>query len=212
MKYDGMCAGMWELFCGSFRRQLTATLRLPEHEAERVTAEAKARYRKILTDLPEFESADRFKMNIVSCAMLSAFLLSMEARPAVEDVADYYERAMMTPFMRWFCRKQGKAKFGAADVRGMQATAKLRAADRNPYSWTMEFLPYEDGSGYEARFSACGICALMRKLGLFEYVPAMCRLDYAMADAGGACVFVREHTLAGGGPYCDCGYKRKDRI
>ncbi len=23
--------------------------------------------------------------------------------------------------------------------------------------------------------------------------------------------FVREHTLASGGPYCDCGYKRKDR-
>ena len=91
----------------------------------------------------------------------------------------------------------------------MQATAALRAADRNPYSWNMELLPYADGSGYEARFSKCGICTLMKELGLFECVPAMCRLDYAMSKAGGASIFVRTYTLASGGPYCDCGYKKK---
>ena len=90
----------------------------------------------------------------------------------------------------------------------MKQTAALNAADRNPYSWNMEFLPYPDGSGYEARFSKCGICTLMRELGLFEYVPAMCRLDYTMSEAGGADEFVRQYTLASGGPYCDCGYKK----
>jgi hypothetical protein len=73
----------------------------------------------------------------------------------------------------------------------------------------MEYLPYQDGSGYEARFYKCGICTLMTELGLKEYVPAMCRLDYTMSEAGGADVFVREYTLAYGGPYCDCGYKKK---
>lgn len=81
--------------------------------------------------------------------------------------------------------------------------------DRNPYSWNMEYLPYPDGSGYEARFTKCGICALMGELGLFELVPAMCRLDYTMSEAGGASDFVREYTLASGGPYCDCGYKKR---
>lgn len=38
-------------------------------------------------------------------------------------------------------------------------------------------------SGYEARFSACGICTLMRELGLVELIPAMCRLDYTMSEA-----------------------------
>ena len=52
---------------------------------------------------------------------------------------------------------------------------------------------------------------LMRELGLFEYVPAMCHLDYAMSDAGGVTNFVRKYTLASGGPYCDCGYKRKEK-
>lgn len=30
-----------------------------------------------------------------------------------------------------------------------------------------------------------------------------------MSDAGGASRFVRDYTLASGGPYCDCGYKKK---
>ena len=61
------------------------------------------------------------------------------------------------------------------------------------------------------RFTACGICRLMNELELFDLVPAMCHLDYTMSELGGASVFVREYTLASGGPYCDCGYKKKCR-
>ena len=44
---------------------------------------------------------------------------------------------------------------------------------------------------------------------VYDLTSAMCRLDYTMSDAGGASDFVREYTLASGGPYCDCGYHRK---
>ena len=91
----------------------------------------------------------------------------------------------------------------------MKATAALRAADRNPYSWNMEYYEYPDGSGYEGRFTRCGICVLMKKLGLYDLTPALCHLDYTMSEAGGVTDFVREYTLASGGPYCDCGYKKK---
>ena len=83
-----------------------------------------------------------------------------------------------------------------------------KAADRNPYSWNMEFYEYPDGSGYEGRFTKCGICALMKELGLYDLTPALCRLDYTMSEAGGVTNFVRQYTLASGGPYCDCGYKK----
>ena len=89
------------------------------------------------------------------------------------------------------------------------ATAALKAADRNPYSWNMEFYEYPDGSGYEGRFTKCGICVLMKKLGLYDLTPALCRLDYTMSESGGATDFARQYTLASGGPYCDCGYKKK---
>jgi hypothetical protein len=127
----------------------------------------------------------------------------------VETVTDYYERAMMTPLMKWFCRKSGQNKFSPKDIQSMEETAALRAADRNPYSWNMEFYEYPDGSGYEARFTQCGICTLMKELGLFHLVPALCHLDYAMSDAGGKSKFEREYTLADRGPYCDCGYRKK---
>ena len=93
----------------------------------------------------------------------------------------------------------------------MKVTAALKAADRNPYSWNMDFIEYPDGSGYEGRFTRCGICTLMRELGLYDLTPAMCHLDYTMAEAGGAADFMRAYTLASGGPYCDCGYKKRQK-
>ena len=211
MKYAGMPAGMWLLFAGSFRKHLSPVFGYDAETAGAVAAKAKPEYRKIIGKLPEFEKADRFKMNIVNCAMLSAFVLSMKERPSVEKLTEYYAKSMMTGPMRWFCRMGGKRKFSEKDIRGMKATAALNAADRNPYSWNMDFLPYADGSGYEARFTKCGICILMKELGLYELVPAMCRLDYTMAEAGGASDFIREYTLASGGPYCDCGYRKKTK-
>ncbi len=202
---------MWALFVGSFRSKLTEALGYDRPAAAEITKKARGQYRALIGKLPDFEKGDRFQMNIVSCAMLAAFVLSMPRRPEVDELTAYYAAAMMTGPMRWFCRRMGRQKFSEKDVAGMKRTAALRAADRNPYSWNMEFLPYPDGSGYEARFSKCGICTLMGELGLADLVPAMCRLDYTMSEAGGADIFVREYTLASGGPYCDCGYKKKGR-
>ena len=267
MKYAGMPMGMWVLFAGSFQKQLTAVLgydaataraitkkaklqyrqiiaglpefekadrfkmnlvncamvgafilsmpqrpevdRLTDYYARSITKKAKPQYRQIIRRLPEFEKADRFKMNLVNCAMLGAFVLSMPQRPEVDRLTDYYAKSMMTKPMQWFCRKSGKSKFNAKDIAAMKATAALKAADRNPYSWNMEFYEYPDGSGYEGRFTKCGICVLMKELGLYDLTPALCRLDYTMSEAGGVTNFVRQYTLASGGPYCDCGYKKK---
>ncbi len=209
MKYGGMPWGMWVLFGNSFQEKLVSVLNHNGKEAAEITAEAKKEYRKIIKKLPEFEKEDRFKMNIISCAMLCAFILNLKEKPTVEQMTEYYESAMMIPAMKWFCRKMGKMKFAKKDIQGMKKTAALNAADRNPYSWNMDFLPYPDGSGYEARFYQCGICTLMKELDLQEYTPAMCHLDYSMSEAGGVTDFIREYTLASGGPYCDCGYKKK---
>lgn len=210
MNYIGMPMGMWALFAGSFRRQLTAVFGYDAATAKAITKRANPKYRAIIARLPAFEKADRFQMNIVNCAMLGAFILSMPQRPDVERLTDYYAAAAMTGPMQWFCRQSGKAKFTPEDIAGMKETATLKAADRNPYSWNMDFFEYPDGSGYEARFSRCGICTLMKELGLYDLTPALCHLDYTMSKAGGAADFVREYTLASGGPYCDCGYKKKN--
>ena len=209
MKYAGMPFGMWALFGTSFERNLITVFELDGGASKVVTSKAKQKYKEIIRKLPEFEKGDRFKMNIASCAMLSAFVLSMPERPDVERLTEYYAKSMMTKPMQWFCRKSGKSKFTAKDIAAMKATAALKAADRNPYSWNMEFYEYPDGSGYEGRFTKCGICVLMKELGLYDLTPSLCHLDYTMSEAGGVTNFVRQYTLASGGSYCDCGYKKK---
>ena len=210
MKYSGMPSAMWTMYKGSFQRHLCSELGYSSQAAAAIAKQAKPRYRKIIDKLPEFEKADRFKTNIVNCALLISFVQSMDTRPSLEELTDYYEAAMTMVATKIFCGMAGKSKFSEKDIAGMKATAALRAGDRNPYSWNMDYIPYEDGSGYEARFYTCGICALMKEYGFYDLVPAMCHLDYTMSKLGGATNFVREYTLASGGPYCDCGYKRKN--
>ena len=207
--YFGMPFVMWALLAPSFRKQLTAVFGYDTERAKAITRKAKSEYRRIIAGLPEFEKGDRFKMNLVNAAMVGAFVLSMPERPDAERLTIYYVDAMMTKPVKWFCRMSGKSKFTEKDIAGMKATAALRAADRNPYSWNMDFYEYPDGSGYEGRFTKCGICVLMKDLELYDLTPALCHLDYTMSEAGGVTDFVRQYTLASGGPYCDCGYKRK---
>ena len=105
MKYAGMPFGMWTLFAPSFRNQLTAVFGYGTNTAKAITKKAKPKYKEIISELPEFEKGDRFKMNLVNCAMIGAFILSMPERPDVERLTEYYAKSMMTKPMKWFCRK-----------------------------------------------------------------------------------------------------------
>ena len=72
MKYVGMPMGMWVLFAGSFQKQLTAVLGYDAATARAITKKAKPQYRQIIAGLPEFEKADRFKMNLINCSGFAA--------------------------------------------------------------------------------------------------------------------------------------------
>ena len=52
--------------------------------AQAITKKAKPKYKAIIADLPEFEKSDRFKMNIVNCAMLGAFILDVYKRQCLK--------------------------------------------------------------------------------------------------------------------------------
>ena len=95
MKYAGMPSGMWILYRNSFRNHMVTILGVSGSDAEQITRLAKPKYKEIIAGLPEFEKADRFKMNIVNCALLAAFILSMPKRPGVEELTDFYAKAMM---------------------------------------------------------------------------------------------------------------------
>ena len=197
---------MWAGYKGTFKKQLTQTF--DEADPKAVMKAAHKKYKEILADVDEFDKGDRFLINILSCALFSAILLSVERKYSVEQARVYYRKAMCENFLTKAASKKSKAY----TVKGreiLKAQAKQSENNTNPYSWKFSV---EDGktiNQYTAYFYTCGICYLMTKLGLKEYIPAMCTLDYDMAALNNT-DFTREYTLASGGKYCDCHYDHKN--
>lgn len=202
MKYGILPRGVWALYKGSFRKALTDVLNEPDPTG--VMRKAHKEYRAILDGVDEFDSDDKFIVNILSCSMLAAVLRNISKPCDVETARKYYEAAMDNAVSRYILTHTN-----AYTVKG-QAAMKQRAQRsqqiQNPYSWKFTYEAGESVNEYTAIFSTCGICYLMKQLGMEEYVPAMCAYDYPM-NAMANTEFSRQYTLAGGGPHCDCHYK-----
>ena len=206
MKYGFIQKVMWAGYKGTFKKHLTETLR--ETDPTAVMKAAHKKYKEILLDVDEFDKGDRFLINILSCALLSSVLLSIKNKYSLEEVRVYYRKAMCDNKLTKMASKKSKAytEKGRETLKQQAKQSEILAA-KNPYSWRFTV---EDGATinqYTATFYTCGICYLMTKLGLKEYIPAMCTLDYDMAELNNT-VFTREYTLAGGA-YCDCHYDHK---
>lgn len=208
MKYGMMPRLMWAMFRGSFAKQLP---RLTDTPAGPLMEKAHRRYQEILAPIPKFEKGDRFLVNIFSASMLSAVLLELPERPAVEAVEDYYHHAMTdNAVMKLFLKKGGRYTAKAQEKLAQQARDSGRRSAANPYTWRFTYEPGPGLNSYTANFTHCGILHLLDTLGLGEYVPAMCTYDYDMVELGGS-IFTRKYTLAGGGPCCDCHYRKGTR-
>ena len=205
MKYGFMPKLMWTVYKGTFKKQLTKTLR--EENPNEVMKLAHKKYKEILADVDEFEKGDRFLINILSCAMLSSVLLSVKNKYTVEEVRVYYRKAMCENFITKFVATKSKS-YTEKGRKKLKERAIKSQSGTNPYSWKFTVEDGETINQYVATFYTCGICYLMTKLGLKEYISAMCTLDYDMAAMNNT-VFTREYTLAGGGKYCDCRYDHK---
>lgn len=205
MKYGFIQKLMWAGYKGTFCKNLSTTLR--EKEPQLVMKEAHRKYKEILQTVDEFEKRDRFIINIVSCALLSSILLSVKNKYTVEEVRLYYKKAMCENKLTKMASKKSKA-YTIKGREKLKMQAKQSENIENPYSWKFSIEDGETLNQYTAYFYTCGICHMMTKLGLKEYVPAMCALDYDMAELNDT-KFTRKYTLAGGGPYCDCHYDHK---
>lgn len=207
MKYSALPKLMWMVFKKDFKKQLTETFN--ESNPKQVMKNAHLRYKEILAGVDEFKKGDRFLMNILSCAMLSSILLTVENKYDLETVRVYYRKVMCENTILKSKAKKSKS-YTLKGREKLKKSAEESMSNENPYSWKFTV---EDGktlNQYVATFYTCGICYLMRKLGLEEYIPAMCSLDYYMARLNNT-KFTREFTLASGGKYCDCHYDHQTK-
>ena len=205
MKYGFIEKLMWTGYKGTFRKQLTQML--SEENPKEVMKKAHKKYKEILAGVPEFDKGDRFLINIVNCALLSAVLLSVEKKYTVEEIRLYYRKAMCENNLTKMASKKSKA-YTVKGREKLKMQAEKSQTNDNPYSWKFTVEDGETINQYTATFYTCGICRLMTQLGLKEYIPAMCTLDYDMAALNNT-EFTREYTIAGGGKFCDCHYNHK---
>ena len=201
MRYGFIQRLMWTGFKGTFRKQLSKSF--DERNPAEVIKNASKKYRKILSGVDEFEKGDHFLMNILSCAMLSVvLLLTKKIFPGRSP------RLLPQGDVRKLSDESSRKKSRAYTAKGrelLKSQAKESEKNTNPYSWKFSVEDGETLNQYTATFHTCGVCFLMTKLGLKEYIPARCRLDYDMAALNNT-AFSREFTLAVGGKYCDCHY------
>lgn len=200
MKYSLMPKMMWFFYKKTFKKYLIEDL----GEDPQIMKKAHLKYKEIVLSVDEFEKGDRFITNILSCAMLSAVILNLKNKHSVEEIRKYYRDAICNNKMT----KMATSKSKSYTIEGrekLKAQAKMSETNSNPYSWRFEVVDGENINKYTAIFYSCGICYLMNKLGLNEYIPAMCSLDYDMASMNNT-KFERKYTLVSGGDYCDCHY------
>lgn len=131
MRYGFIQRLMWTGFKGTFRKQLSKSF--DERNPAEVMKNARKKYRKILFGVDEFEKGDRFLMNILSCAMLSAVLLSTEKKYFLEEVRVYYRRAMCGNFLMKAAAKKNRA-YTAKGRKLLKSQAKESEKNTNPYS------------------------------------------------------------------------------
>lgn len=207
MKYSALPKLMWMVFKKDFKKQLTETFN--ESNPKQVMKNAHLRYKEILAGVDEFEKDDRFLMNILSCAMLSSILLTVENKYDLETVRVYYRKVMCENTILKSKAKKSKS-YTLKGREKLKKSAEESMSNENPYSWKFTVEEGKTLNQYVATFYTCGICYLMRKLGLEEYIPAMCSLDYDMARLNNT-KFTRKFTLASGGKYCDCHYDHQTK-
>lgn len=198
--------GMWIIYKNSFKKSMIKNL--DEKNIDKIVISSKKAYKNIISKLPEFDKEDRYKTNLISCVMLIAFLENLENKYTLDQITKFYSDGMNNWITRYFCKHSDT--YTEKGQEKLSKDAKESYQLKNPYTWKYTYEKGKTVNEYIVKFYTCGICKLMKEYGFEDYIPAMCKYDYDMAKMCNL-EFKREYTLAGGGQYCDCYYKRKDK-
>ena len=157
MKYGFMPKLMWTVYKGTFKKQLTKTLR--EDSPNGVMKLARKKYKEILADVDEFEKGDGFLINILSCAMLSAVLLSVKNKYTVEEVRVYYRKAMCENFITKSVATKSKSYTEKGRAKLKEHATKSQS-NANPYSWKFTVEDGETINQYTATVFVQSMCRM----------------------------------------------------
>ena len=130
MKNGVIPYSMWVLFAPTFRKHLPI---LGITEGKSVMKRAKAKYRSIIKDIPSFGKNDILLVNLLSAAQIAAVYLSLDEKPPLEQMTEYYNLSMDdSRIMRIFLKSTDYYSVGYQKKLARQAE-QSQLSD-NPYS------------------------------------------------------------------------------
>lgn len=202
MKYNMMARLFWAVFSGGFKRELKNTLDIPN--AAVVMKNARKKYKEMLESIQPLGRKTRFSSILYLASILGSVYISLENKPNIEKMTTYVRESLMNNkiLLKSIISEQN---FTVEGQESLRREAEISMTDDNPYLWKFTFEPGRNLMEFTTTFFTCGVLYLYQKWNIGELTPAMCRLDYDMAEANNS-IFTREQTLAGGGEYCDCHY------
>ncbi|MDE6760280.1 MAG: L-2-amino-thiazoline-4-carboxylic acid hydrolase [Lachnospiraceae bacterium] len=202
MRYGMMERLMWTAFKGGYKRELEHTLHIGN--SSEVMKKAHKKYREMIESVQEFRPRNRFVVNIILSSILGSIYLSLEEKPAIEQMIIFNREAVMNNKILLKSIISEK-NYTVKGQHTLAEGAKKSESDNNPYSWQYTFQAGKSLMEFTIYFKTCGICHLYKQWKIPEITPAMCKLDYDMAYVNNT-EFLREQTLFDGGEYCDCHY------
>lgn len=116
--------------------------------------------------------------------------MSLEYKPTIDKLTEYYETAMNTNIiMKMYLKsKNCYSKRYQASLKKKAAKSQLSS---NPYTWKFKVHEGPTVESFDTIFDKCGIGHMMNQLGIPEATPALCRYDYGIAKLTNT-VFTRE--------------------
>lgn len=201
MKYDMMARIFWTVFSGGFKRELKNTLGISSAAAI-IMKNARKKYKEMLESIQPLGRKTRFSSILYLASILGSVYISLENKPNIEKMTIYAREALMNNkiLLKSIVSERNFTVEGQESLRN---EAEISMTDDNPYLWKFTFEPGRNLMEFTTTFLTCGVLYLYQKWNISELTPAMCRLDYDMAEANNS-IFTREQTLASGGKCCDC--------
>lgn len=195
---------MWKVFRPTFQKNTSI---IGVEDSKMLMKKAKIKYYEILKDIPEYGENDVLLINLIGAAMYASVYISLEKKPTIDRLSEYYEIAMNSNIVMKIFLKSSNY-YSKKYQNSLKKSAEKSQKSSNPYTWRFKVIQGDTLESFDAVFDRCGIWHMMNQLGIPEATPALCRYDYAMAKLTNT-VFTREQTLAGGGTMCDCHYRKK---
>ena len=182
----------------------------PEWKEKSIRKTARRRFVKMMKDTPDIGSysQNHLKICLVGCAVWFSIYEAVEelyGKMPTELYGRMCNAAMSMPLMK---RKYARTPFFTAKYQDSYIKkAEKSGRIKSEYNWDMVVEKCETPDALKVRFTQCGLCALAKRTGHKDILPAMCLTDYTVADQMGA-VLHRNKTLASGDPVCEYLYTR----